>query len=65
MLVNDKLDKRVFQRAMSMVKPNDLGIHYGVDNNKIKGVNSFPVFSDYSGIHFSAHPSAEEFIYAD
>ena len=63
MLVNDKLDKQVFQRALSEVKPNSLGIHYGVDDNKIKGVSSFPVFSDYSGIHIYAHPSAEEFIY--
>ena len=38
MLVNDRLDKQVFQRAMSEVKPNSLGIHYGVDDNKIKGV---------------------------
>ena len=63
MLVNDKLDKQVFQRALSEVKPNDLGIHYGVDDNKIKGVSHFPVFSDYSGIHISAKPTAEEFMY--
>lgn len=63
MLVNDKLDKQVFQRAMSEIKPNGLGIHYGVDDNKIKGVNHFPVFSDYSGVHLLTNPSAEEFIY--
>ena len=61
--VNDKLDKQVFQRAMSMTKPNDLGIHYGIDFNTVKGVNDFPVYSDNKSIHFSAHPSAEEFMY--
>ena len=63
MLVNDRLDKQVYSRAMAIVKPNDLGIKYGLDNNKIKGVNNFPIFSDKRGIHCPAHPSAEEFIY--
>lgn len=63
MLVNDRLDKQVYSRAMAIVKPNDLGIKYGLDNNKIKGVNDFPIFSNNRGIHCQAHPSAEEFIY--
>ena len=63
MLVNDRLDKQVYSRAMAIVKPNDLGIKYGLDNNKIKGVNDFPIFSNNHGFHCQAHPSAEEFIY--
>ena len=63
MLVNDRLDKKVFDRTTSIPARNHLGIHFGVDDNAVKGVSHFPVFADGTGIHSKARPSAEEFIY--
>ena len=62
-LVNNRLDRRVFDHALKSIAPNRLGMRYGVDDNKIKGVSSFPVFSDHADPQIYAKPSAEDFIY--
>lgn len=62
-LVNNRLDCRVFDHALKSIAPNCLGMHYGVDDNKIQGISSFPVFSNHADPKIHAKPSAEEFIY--
>ena len=52
---NDLLDNKVTRRNIASVKPNKLNLGF-VDVNNIKGINTFPIYNDKSGLGGSRDP---------
>ena len=50
MLCNDKFDKQVVSKRLTMIKPNKMNIGFGLDFNKVKGISKFPIYNNPHGI---------------
>ena len=62
-LTNDLLDNKVTRKNIASIKPNKLNFGF-VDVNNIKGINTFPIYNDPSGIRSHARPKFDSLLFS-
>ena len=65
MLSNDALDKQVIEKRLTAIKPNKMNIGYGMDINKIKGINKFPICNNPHGLGIKSHLKTDKTLFTN
>lgn len=63
MLTDDELDNRVVKSQLSKTFPNKVNIQYGLDVNKVKGVNNFPIENATDGFTSNAKKNVDSYMF--
>jgi hypothetical protein len=58
-----KFDNEVLRRQLSKTTPNKLNIGFGLDVNKIKGVNNFPIYYETDGFKSNARANVDSIMF--
>ena len=63
MLEYTELDNRITKSQLSKTFPNKVNIGFGLDANKIKGVNHFPIYNETDGFKSHAKANVDSFMF--
>ena len=63
MLEDSEFTNRVLRAELSKKFPNKVDIKHGLDVNKIKCVNNFPVYNETDGFKSNARPNVDSFMF--
>lgn len=63
MMADTELDNMVLKKQLSKKFINKVNIGYGVDDNKIKGIDNFPIYDATKGFQSRARPNVDEFMF--
>jgi hypothetical protein len=63
MLKLSELDNEMTKKQLSKTFPNKVDIKFGLDANKIKGVNNFPIYYETDGFTSHAKPNVDSFMF--
>jgi hypothetical protein len=59
-----EFDNEVLKRQLNKTTPNKLNIGFGLDANKIKGVNNFPIYYKTDGFTSRARANTDSFMFS-
>jgi hypothetical protein len=60
-----KFDNEVLRRQLSKTTPNKLNIGFGLDVNKIKGVNNFPIYYETDGFKSNVRANVDSIMFTN
>lgn len=63
MLEYTELDNEITKKQLSKTFPNNVNIGFGLDANKIKGVNNFPIYNATDGFSSHAKENVDSFMF--
>ena len=63
MLADTELDNRVLKSQLSKKFPNKVNMGFGVDDNKIKGIDTFPIYDKTTHFRSNARDNVDEFMF--
>ena len=63
MLVDDELDNMITRSQLSKKFPNKVDIKFGLDANKVKGVDNFPIYNATDGFKSNARSNVDSFMF--
>lgn len=63
MLTNNELDNMILHNQLNKEYPHRVNIQYGLDINKVKGINNFPVYNESKEFISHAKPNTDSFMF--
>ena len=63
MLVDDELDNMITKSQLSKKFPNKVDIKFGLDANKVNGVDNFPIYNATDGFKSNARNNVDSFMF--